>query len=98
MLTLSAHRRPEWLLVDGLKGGSGEAFDWAALRVPPDLAHRGWLLAGGLAPTNVATALRTARPAGVDVASGVANAGGLRKDPALVTAFVAAVRAAESKE
>ncbi len=57
----AGRRRPEWLLVDGLQGGSGQTVDWA-------------------------------RPAGVDVASGVAAADGLRKDPALVVAFVAAVR------
>ncbi|KAK9822225.1 hypothetical protein WJX81_001438 [Elliptochloris bilobata] len=88
-------RQPEWLLVDGLTGGSGQALDWARLHVPSGLARRGWLLAGGLAPANVAVALRAARPAGVDVASGVAGPDGLRKDPALMAAFVKAVRAAD---
>ncbi len=88
----AGRRRPEWLLVDGLQGGSGQTVDWARLAVPAAAAARGWLLAGGLAPGNVRAALALARPAGVDVASGVAGADGLRKDLALVAAFVAAVR------
>lgn len=83
--------------MDGLTGGSGQALDWAALRVPGGAARRGWLLAGGLAPGNVAAALRAASPAGVDVASGVAGPDGLRKDAARVAEFVAAVRAAEGQ-
>jgi phosphoribosylanthranilate isomerase len=87
-------RTVDWLLVDGQTPGSGEAYDWRALRVPRGASRRGWLLAGGLSPENVGAAIAVARPDGVDVASGVTQACGVLKDPARVEAFVAAVRAA----
>lgn len=72
-------------------GGSGETFDWglaaeAARAVPL------WL-AGGLDPSNVALAVRTVRPLGVDVASGVESAPGV-KDVEKMRSFIAAARAA----
>jgi phosphoribosylanthranilate isomerase len=51
------------------------------------------VLAGGLTPQNVAAAIRTVRPAAIDVASGVESRPG-RKDPAAVAAFVQAARTA----
>lgn len=63
--------QPEFLLLDGLKGGSGKTFDWRALQVPDEEARQGWLLAGGLVPGNVSKAVAIARPDGVDVSSGV---------------------------
>lgn len=85
-------RQPDWLLVDGLKGGSGIALDWRSLEVPVNSAHRGWLLAGGLNAGNVAEAAGIARPTGVDVSSGVAGPDGMAKDPAQVRAFIAAAK------
>lgn len=64
--------QPDFLLIDGMKGGSGEAIDWKALQVPVHEATQGWLLAGGLSPDNVAKAAAIAGPTGVDVSSGVA--------------------------
>ena len=73
------------------RGGTGCSFDWrlarAAARYGPIV------LAGGLTPDNVAQAIRTARPAAVDVASGVERAPGL-KDPKKLRAFLDSVDAA----
>jgi len=85
-------RQADWLLVDGLRGGSGEALDWHALEPPLDFAQRGWLLAGGLHPDNVAEAAAIARPSIVDVSSGVAGPDGIVKDAAKVRAFIAAAK------
>ena len=80
------------LLVDGPEPGSGVAFDWDAAAVAMAGGPR-WILAGGLTPDNVADAVARLRPYGVDVASGVEAAPGI-KDPARLRAFVAAARRA----
>ncbi|WP_125100713.1 phosphoribosylanthranilate isomerase [Leucobacter chromiireducens] len=81
----------ERLLVDGAVPGSGETWDLS--RLDPARLGTDWLLAGGLSPTNVAAAIRIARPGGVDVSSGVEVAPG-RKDPELIRQFIAAARQA----
>ena len=74
-------------------GGNAVAFDWAILDgFDPGMP---WMLSGGLDPGNVGEAVRTTRPPGVDVSSGVESAPG-RKDLALIAAFIAAARAAET--
>lgn len=76
-------------------GGTGIAFDWAAASQTLFANGKGRLIAaGGLNPENVAEAIATLRPWGVDVASGVEESPG-RKDPVRVRAFVAAARAAQ---
>ena len=77
-----------------LPGGTGVPFDWSLVT---DLASRVpfLMLAGGLTPENVASAVRTVRPHAVDVSSGVERMPG-RKDPERVKAFVQAARAAEA--
>jgi phosphoribosylanthranilate isomerase len=76
-------------------GGTGIRFDWReASHSFQDQASRLRLIAaGGLNPANVAEAIRTLQPWGVDVSSGVESAPG-RKDPARVKAFVTAAKAA----
>jgi phosphoribosylanthranilate isomerase len=83
---------PPVLLVDasagaGQFGGSGQVGDWDAARAVA-AAHL-TLLAGGLRPENVASAIAAIRPWGVDVASGVESSPG-RKDAAKMKAFVRA--------
>jgi phosphoribosylanthranilate isomerase len=75
-------------------GGTGKSFDWAEARksIFENAAARQRLIAaGGLNPANVAEAIATLRPWGVDVVSGVEISPGY-KDAAKVREFVARVR------
>jgi phosphoribosylanthranilate isomerase len=72
-------------------GGLGDAFDWTLLE--GRRFQRPWFLAGGLDPWNVAEAAKLSGAPLVDVSSGVERGPGL-KDPALITAFLDAVRRA----
>lgn len=79
-------------------GGKGKEWDWSEAS---EIIALGYdvILAGGLTPDNVGQALGDIggfMPWGVDVATGVEVDG--RKDPALIRAFIAAVRAAEELE
>jgi len=74
--------------VPGSYGGTGIAFDWQQARQPA--ARFPVIIAGGLTPENVATAIELTVPWGVDVSSGVEVAG--RKDIARIEAFITAVR------
>ena len=74
--------------IEGLRGGTGRRIDPALL---VDW-KRPYLLAGGLTPENVEEAVRRIRPFGVDVASGVERAPGV-KDREKVLAFVRNARA-----
>ena len=76
-------------LIEGPRSGSGEAIDWNA--VAPVARGRRIILAGGLTPDNVAQAIRTVRPYGVDVSSGVESSPG-KKDPIKIRDFLQAVR------
>ncbi|QGP93717.1 N-(5'-phosphoribosyl)anthranilate isomerase [Neomoorella glycerini] len=80
--------------VPGVAGGSGRTFNWELAK---DAVARGRpiILAGGLTPENVGTAIRTVRPYAVDVASGVETDG--RKDPVKIVSFLQAVREAEEQ-
>ena len=81
-----ACRAIDTLVVDGPRGGSGHGFDHAVLAaMVPSLRAR-VLLAGGLTPANVAQAIESVRPWGVDVSSGVERVRGT-KDHALVADF-----------
>ena len=78
---------------DAVKPGSGETFDWSSI---PNLPEDGkpYLLAGGLNPDNVGSAVAAMHPYGVDVSSGVERDSGTEKDPEKMGAFVRAVRGA----
>jgi phosphoribosylanthranilate isomerase len=71
---------------------SGEQFDWRNFQAPSMESRRGWMLAGGLTPSNVATALSLVTPDAVDVSSGIAGSCGILKDPARIHDFIQAVQ------
>ncbi|HOW98358.1 MAG TPA: phosphoribosylanthranilate isomerase [Kiritimatiellia bacterium] len=72
-------------------GGTGRLGNWAAARAFVERCGKPVVLAGGLTPENVAEAIRTVRPWGVDVSSGVEIAPG-RKDLKKVEEFIRACR------
>jgi phosphoribosylanthranilate isomerase len=79
---------------EGQKSGQGKSVDWS---IASKIAGDGrMILAGGLAAENVAAAIATVRPYGVDVSSGVESAPG-QKNRQLIEEFITAVRAAEKK-
>lgn len=93
-----ARRAPGRLVVvdaksPGKLGGTGRLLDVELAR--PVAAARRVLLAGGLAPENVAARIDLVRPFGVDVASGVERSPGV-KDEARLLSFVEAARGAFS--
>lgn len=84
-----------WLVdarVEGVYGGTGQTLRWD--RLTPENRSDPWpplILAGGLTPENVGEAIQLVRPWGVDVASGVESALGV-KDLTRVAQFVRVAR------
>lgn len=79
-------------------GASGKTHDWGISRAIVQQSRVPVILAGGLSPENVAEAIRTVRPWGVDSLTHTNRAlpgGGFRKDIELVRRFAAAAREAE---
>jgi phosphoribosylanthranilate isomerase len=77
-------------------GGTGQAYDWTLagkILFQNAETRKPLVAAGGLTPENVAEAIGTLRPWGVDVVTGVEAAPG-RKDPSRVLAFIANARSA----
>jgi phosphoribosylanthranilate isomerase len=72
-------------------GGTGTSFDWS---VVPQQRALPLVLSGGLTCDNVGDAIRSVRPWGVDVSSGVESAKGI-KDAGKITAFIKEVRNAD---
>lgn len=93
---LTSAQRADGLVLDakveGMLGGTGQAFDWERVRasVTPLRGVRPIILAGGLRPDNVARAIDVFSPDVVDVSSGVESSPGC-KDPARMRAFADAV-------
>lgn len=82
---------PPRLLFEGAVSGIGRTADWSLAQA---VARRSQLLlAGGLSPENVAAAIRSVRPWGVDVSSGVESAPG-QKSPQRIHQFVSAAKTA----
>jgi phosphoribosylanthranilate isomerase len=83
------------LLVDSVDaeggGGTGRTHDWERTRDIVATLDAPVVLAGGLTPENVAEAVETVRPFGVDTASGIESSGGV-KDHDAVEQFVKNVR------
>ena len=79
MLLFDAYHKDE-------RGGTGEVFDWSSL----DEFERPFMLAGGIDSTNVARAIRTVRPYGIDISSGIETEG--VKDDEKIKAFTNIVR------
>ena len=79
MLLFDAYHKDE-------RGGTGEVFDWSCL----DEFERPFMLAGGIDGTNVARAIRTVRPYGIDISSGIETEG--VKDNEKIKAFTNIVR------
>ena len=69
-------------------GGTGHQFDWE--RIPTDMASR-IILAGGLNPENIESAVRQVRPYAVDVSGGVEVSKGI-KDAEKIAAFIEGVK------
>ena len=74
MLLFDAYHKDE-------RGGTGDVFDWSCL----DTFERPFMLAGGIDSTNVARAIRTVRPYGIDISSGI-ETNGVKNDEK-ITAF-----------
>jgi phosphoribosylanthranilate isomerase len=91
-LDTGAIAREDRALFEAARSGTGTAPDWERARSL--VSSTQLVLAGGLTAQNVGAAIRHVRPWGVDVSSGVEASRGF-KDPALVAAFITAVRRAE---
>ena len=76
---------------EGVPGGTGECFDWSLI---PQTLGTPIVLAGGLTPENVGTAVRSVRPYAVDVSGGVELTPG-HKSAEHMQRFTDAVRAAD---
>ncbi len=92
---------PRAILLDAYQteqyGGTGKTVDWQSVARSRDmLSGLPLILAGGLTPDNIVTAIKTVDPDAVDTASGVEISPG-KKDAMLVQTFISAARSAIRK-
>ncbi|MBO4356811.1 MAG: phosphoribosylanthranilate isomerase, partial [Candidatus Methanomethylophilaceae archaeon] len=81
--------KADLILLDG-GSGEGKSFDWSLLKS----IKRDFILAGGLTPNNVKSAVETIQPYAVDTSSGVETE--QFKDEQKISDFIRAVRTAGS--
>ena len=76
---MNSHPQALGFLLDayqqGVPGGTGHTFDWSMI---PSHSIQPLILAGGLGPSNVATAIDSVKPFAVDVSSGIESSPGIK--------------------
>ncbi|GMB00740.1 phosphoribosylanthranilate isomerase [Pelosinus sp. IPA-1] len=86
-----------WMLLDsfspGQYGGTGKTFDWQSMKSLSRQVTLPVMVAGGLTPENIALAIQTMTPKGIDVSGGVETNG--NKDLDKIQQFIIAARKAE---
>jgi len=82
------NQKRDFLLFDGIRHGSGKAFDFKQFKYKYDFP---FFLSGGLNADNVKNAIRIISPDGVDVSSGVEN-DLEKKDEYLINQFIKQVK------
>ncbi len=96
---IEAYPSAELILLDSYNknapGGTGHVFDWERVSAISDSSLSKLVLAGGLSPDNIVTAINKVQPYGVDVSSGVESSPGI-KDRALINKFIEGVRSVSS--
>lgn len=92
LAALKAYGQANYLLLDAYNknayGGTGSAFNWELL--DGNVSEKPFFLAGGLRPENIEKAIRTFRPYGVDISSGVETNG--YKDPSKIEEIIKKIR------
>ncbi len=95
-VAFTPYESARYILIDSydpiLPGGTGRTFDWGRLGELSERQRARLVLAGGLQPDNVAAAIATVHPFGVDVSSGVEASKGI-KDHSKMKSFIEGVRA-----
>jgi len=77
----------------GVPGGTGQVFDWGLF---PKQSDKPLILAGGLVPENIASAIENTHPFAVDVSGGVESAKRI-KSPELINQFIAGVNRVDTE-
>lgn len=93
---IAPYQSAEFILLDSYDpsspGGTGKVFDWALARTLARELDVKLVLAGGLSPDNIKSAIEAVQPFGVDVSSGVEQSKGI-KDPTKMKLFIEGARA-----